>query len=302
MSRIERHQRATLRRNEAFEEDDHITSVSNSTTELLSTALSIPRHNLPNSNNNNSSSFDDDDNSFSKAITAAQILGASQTNFPNQPLPAPVPLSINNSLNESALRLFLQQQQIKQEPFSSSSESVWSSKPTDILANQLLNIATQSQLSNFNLPTFMNPVELSAQNPAAAATVAAAVAASTSGETRKPHSFDLTKFAESRNVHSTESTASTSSEPTFRGSDMPRKSIIQDDIRLGKGRFKLVRKRGRSDVWNLFGQVMDNVTGQKLPFVACYACKVLYTDTGGGTGNMTRHRCPLGASYRNITG
>jgi hypothetical protein len=36
---------------------------------------------------------------------------------------------------------------------------------------------------------------------------------------------------------------------------MPRKSIIQDDIRLGKGRFKLVRKRGRSDVWNLFGQV-----------------------------------------------
>jgi hypothetical protein len=116
MSRIERHQRATLRRNEAFEEDDHITSVSNSTTELLSTALSIPRHNLPNSNNNNSSSFDDDDNSFSKAITAAQILGASQTNFPNQPLPAPVPLSINNSLNESALRLFLQQQQIKQEP------------------------------------------------------------------------------------------------------------------------------------------------------------------------------------------
>jgi hypothetical protein len=223
-------------------------------------------------------------------------------------LPAPVPLSINNSLNESALRLFLQQQQIKQEPFSSSSESVWSSKPTDILANQLLNIATQSQLSNFNLPSFMNPVELSAQNrddyrvAAAAATVAAAVAASTSGETRKPHSFDLTKFAESRNVHSTESTASTSSEPTFRGSDMPRKSIIQDDIRLGKGRFKLVRKRGRSDVWNLFGQVMDNVTGQKLPFVACYACKVLYTDTGGGTGNMTRHRCPLGASYRNITG
>jgi hypothetical protein len=47
---------------------------------------------------------------------------------------------------------------------------------------------------------------------------------------------------------------------------------------------------------------MDNATGQKLPFVACYACKVLYTDTGGGTGNMTRHRCPLGASYRNIAG
>ena len=49
-------------------------------------------------------------------------------------------------------------------------------------------------------------------------------------------------------------------------------------------------------------QVMDNVTGQRLPFVACYACKVLYTDTGGGTGNMTRHRCPLGASYRSIAG
>lgn len=45
---------------------------------------------------------------------------------------------------------------------------------------------------------------------------------------------------------------------------------------------------------------MDNTTGQRLPYVACYACKVLYTDTGGGTGNMTRHRCPLGASYRNI--
>ncbi|EPB75949.1 hypothetical protein ANCCEY_04967 [Ancylostoma ceylanicum] len=25
---------------------------------------------------------------------------------------------------------------------------------------------------------------------------------------------------------------------------------------------------------------------------------VLYTDTGGGTGNMTRHRCPIGLSYR----
>lgn len=47
---------------------------------------------------------------------------------------------------------------------------------------------------------------------------------------------------------------------------------------------------------------MDTATGQRLPFVACYACKVLYTDTGGGTGNMTRHRCPLGISYRSVAG
>ncbi|KAE9415775.1 hypothetical protein Angca_001521 [Angiostrongylus cantonensis] len=79
---------------------------------------------------------------------------------------------------------------------------------------------------------------------------------------------------------------------------MPAKSVIQDDIRSGNGRFQLVRKRGRSEVWNLFGQVLDSLTNVRLPYVACYACKVLYTDTGGGTGNMTRHRCPIGLSYR----
>ncbi|CAP32455.2 Protein CBG13700 [Caenorhabditis briggsae] len=82
---------------------------------------------------------------------------------------------------------------------------------------------------------------------------------------------------------------------------MPPKSVIQDDIRGGSGRFSLVRKRGRSEVWNLFGQVLDGATQLRLPYVACYACKVLYTDTGGGTGNMTRHRCPIGASYRSST-
>uniref|UniRef100_A0A1I7UIG7 BED-type domain-containing protein n=1 Tax=Caenorhabditis tropicalis TaxID=1561998 RepID=A0A1I7UIG7_9PELO len=80
---------------------------------------------------------------------------------------------------------------------------------------------------------------------------------------------------------------------------MPPKSVIQDDIRQNNpSRFSLVRKRGRSEVWNLFGQVLDTVTQLRLPYVACYACKVLYTDTGGGTGNMTRHRCPVGISYR----
>lgn len=79
---------------------------------------------------------------------------------------------------------------------------------------------------------------------------------------------------------------------------IPRKQDIQTDIRLNKGRFQLVRKRGRSEVWNLFGQVVDTLTGNRLPYVACYACKVLYTDTGGGTGNMTRHRCSMGNSYR----
>ncbi|KHN77485.1 hypothetical protein Tcan_07977 [Toxocara canis] len=79
---------------------------------------------------------------------------------------------------------------------------------------------------------------------------------------------------------------------------MPPKSVIQDDIRMKLGRFELVKKKGRSEVWNLFGQVLDTTTGARLPYVACYACKVLYTDTGGGTGNMTRHRCPLGTSYK----
>uniref|UniRef100_A0A915PWZ9 BED-type domain-containing protein n=1 Tax=Setaria digitata TaxID=48799 RepID=A0A915PWZ9_9BILA len=79
---------------------------------------------------------------------------------------------------------------------------------------------------------------------------------------------------------------------------MPPKSVIQDDIRMKLGRFELVKKKGRSEVWNLFGQVLDTITGARLPYVACYACKVLYTDTGGGTGNMTRHRCPIGSSYK----
>lgn len=58
---------------------------------------------------------------------------------------------------------------------------------------------------------------------------------------------------------------------------IPRKQDIQTDIRMNKGRFRLVRKRGRSEVWNLFGQVIDTLTGSRLPYVACYACKVLYT-------------------------
>lgn len=36
---------------------------------------------------------------------------------------------------------------------------------------------------------------------------------------------------------------------------MPPKSVIQDDIRMKLGRFELVKKKGRSEVWNLFGQV-----------------------------------------------
>ena len=38
------------------------------------------------------------------------------------------------------------------------SDSVWSTKPGDILANQLLNIAAQTQthLSNFNLSPFVS--------------------------------------------------------------------------------------------------------------------------------------------------
>ncbi|MFH4973329.1 hypothetical protein AB6A40_000038 [Gnathostoma spinigerum] len=99
------------------------------------------------------------------------------------------------------------------------------------------------------------------------------------------------------------STSSTSSRDTgvtlpLNSQLMPPKSVIQDDIRMKLGRFELVKKKGRSEVWNLFGQVLDTTTGVRLPYVACYACKVLYTDTGGGTGNMTRHRCPIGSSYK----
>ncbi|TMS38470.1 hypothetical protein L596_005189 [Steinernema carpocapsae] len=111
--------------------------------------------------------------------------------------------------------------------------------------------------------------------------------------------FTMKQFS----TESTTSTTSTTSCPVGSATslippDVPRKSVIQDDIRMNRGRFQLVRKKGRSEVWNLFGQVFDTLSGQRLPYVACYACKVLYTDTGGGTGNMTRHRCPMGTSYR----
>ncbi|KAI1726385.1 hAT family dimerization domain containing protein [Ditylenchus destructor] len=143
----------------------------------------------------------------------------------------------------------------------------------------------------------------------------AARLAAVSSEDIKPQFVDMGKLLENRN-HSTESTASTStasgtqcssglgagSGPCASGESIPRKQDIQTDIRMNKGRFQLVRKRGRSEVWNLFGQVVDTLTGNRLPYVACYACKVLYTDTGGGTGNMTRHRCSVGHSYRSIAG
>lgn len=93
---------------------------------------------------------------------------------------------------------------------------------------------------------------------------------------------------------STESNASCSSAPDH----IPRKQEIQNDIRHNKGRFELVQKNGRSCVWKLFGQVIEKRSRTRLPYVACYACKVLYTDSGGGTGNMTRHRCTMGNSYR----
>ncbi|CAI2352277.1 unnamed protein product [Caenorhabditis sp. 36 PRJEB53466] len=117
-------------------------------------------------------------------------------------------------------------------------------------------------------------------------------------ETMASGSFEIMTSAQSSFDQGTHTISQATAELL---AQMPPKSIIQDDIRAGNGRFALVRKRGRSEVWNLFGQVMDNVTQVRLPYVACYACKVLYTDTGGGTGNMTRHRCPIGASYRSST-
>ncbi|KAE9555109.1 hypothetical protein FO519_001684 [Halicephalobus sp. NKZ332] len=307
MSRLERIGRATLRKTQAIEDDDHLTSVtSQSSTESTLNSLTVPNHNLPVSHGN---SFEDDDG-YGKTVLSNLPLG-SGGHFPGQPpMAAPIPLSLSNinPLGEAALQLFMHQRQIKQETFAPTENLLNWAKSSDLLANQLLSL-THGPLTGLSFPNLVqsHSVDLTPNTDEYRAAAAAAVSSVSSTQNhsitdRKPHSFDMAKFAESRNVHSTESTASTSSEPPFRGSDVPRKSVIQDDIRMGKGRFRLVKKRGRSDVWNLFGQVMDNVTGQRLPFVACYACKVLYTDTGGGTGNMTRHRCPLGASYRSITG
>ncbi|KAK6019502.1 hypothetical protein OSTOST_14861, partial [Ostertagia ostertagi] len=41
----------------------------------------------------------------------------------------------------------------------------------------------------------------------------------------------------------------------------------------------------------------NNIFPTDIP-ISPSASPVLYTDTGGGTGNMTRHRCPIGLSYR----
>lgn len=64
---------------------------------------------------------------------------------------------------------------------------------------------------------------------------------------------------------------------------IPRKQDIQTDIRMNRGRFQLVRKRGRSEVWNLFGQVVDTLTGVRLPYVACYGiiyCNLCHEGNG----------------------
>lgn len=36
---------------------------------------------------------------------------------------------------------------------------------------------------------------------------------------------------------------------------MPVKSVTQDDMRTRLGKFDVIKKKGRSEMWNLFGQV-----------------------------------------------
>uniref|UniRef100_A0A7E4W5T8 BED-type domain-containing protein n=1 Tax=Panagrellus redivivus TaxID=6233 RepID=A0A7E4W5T8_PANRE len=306
--------RGTLRKAQAIEDDDNLPAgengaAANPTDTLRLHTLSVPSTRL---SNNSGGSFEEED-SYNKV---AQFLGnathaiAHATFAGHQTLANPLPLPVNaNTINEAAISFYLQQQQQQQQqqikPETLTADNILNWTNNELMKNQLFSFAKQQSttLSSLGLPSFSHSVDITTPH---SLDDMRSVTGNVSGLQpppvmldRKPASFDMSKFADSRNVHSTESQASTSSDSTLR--DMPRKSFIQEDIRLGKGRFQLVRKRGRSDVWNLFGQVMDTMTNQRLPYVACYACKVLYTDTGGGTGNMTRHRCPLGASYRSIT-
>ena len=114
MSRLERIGRATLRKTQAIEDDDHLPSVtSQSSTESNLNSLGVPNHNLPVSHGN---SFEEDDG-YTKTVMNTLPLG-SAGHFPGQPpMAAPIPLSLGNinPISEAALQLLIHQRQIKQE-------------------------------------------------------------------------------------------------------------------------------------------------------------------------------------------
>lgn len=102
--------RATLRKTQAIEDDDHLNVV---TSQDSLKNLVAPNHNLQPCQ---TSSFEDDDTYVKPSVTTLSL--TTNNHFPAQPpMPAPVALGLNNGVNhigEAALQLLLQRQ-IKQE-------------------------------------------------------------------------------------------------------------------------------------------------------------------------------------------
>lgn len=112
-SRIERMGRATLRKTQAIEDDDHIPSAQTAS-DSVQNSLTVPNHNLPHSKK---SSFEDDD-TFKQPSNHLSL--NSVGHFPAQPPMLPsVALALNNTsmnpLNEAAIQLLIQQRQLNKD-------------------------------------------------------------------------------------------------------------------------------------------------------------------------------------------
>ncbi|KAI6175678.1 BED-type domain-containing protein [Aphelenchoides bicaudatus] len=289
LARIERGGRA-LRKSAAIDSEDHVLTTSNPLLHQQPQPIQPPPFQLAGLPSTDS--------------LAAAVAQLTQNGAVTQP-----GLLVNAGNLQSLAAIFSSQQQlgaVKQEQILNDDFLKLVSSNPDLFSgsSNWMGLNNINPLANLSL---IQPSQQQTNNETGGLTSTALSGAGDSLDTKL--SFDM-----ARNQLSTESSGSTGALhayavggvlPPTTGSNaltgaeqIPRKQDIQNDIRHNKGRFELVRKRGRSEVWNLFGQVVDKQTGNRLPYVACYACKVLYTDTGGGTGNMTRHRCSVGSSYR----
>lgn len=58
--------------------------------------------------------------------------------------------------------------------------------------------------------------------------------------------------------------------------------------------YKIVKKRGRSTVWEVFGKIQNNEGHEIEGFVACRKCKNVLKHADSGTSNLVKHKCVHG--------
>lgn len=62
--------------------------------------------------------------------------------------------------------------------------------------------------------------------------------------------------------------------------------------KINSGEYKITNKRGRSEVWNIFGPLINDKGEEILThLVGCKTCNNVYKYSKNGTSNLTKHKC-----------